>query len=334
MVGWSALLGVATNRLTFHVHASLGCCPSSAACVMGFSLASAQRRRCSNGGGEVKARYRALLVIVLSSQFGCAAHDTDDSLALPARSTSIGVTIAPQPAVVLPATPSTTVKRTTTFGISAEGRPLTVTEIGNPASNHRVLIVGCIHGDEPAGVAIADALTTAAPPLDADVWVISDLNPDGTNDAQRQNAHGVDLNRNFAFNWTPLGKLGAVNYSGTAAMSEPESAAAAALILRIRPTLAIWFHQHLAVVDDSQGPLAVEQRLGQLVGLPLSRLPDYTGSAVGWEHQVLGPTAFVVELPAGALTTAAVRRYVDAINSVSTILPASAINAPPRSPPH
>ena len=287
----------------------------------------------------MKGRYKALLVIVLSSQFGCAARDTDDAVALPAPPTSARVSVAPQPPVVRPitpstvaSTPSTTVKRTTTFGLSTEGRPLTVTEIGNPASTHRVLIVGCIHGDESAGVAIADALIAAAPPADADIWVIPDLNPDGIDDAQRQNAHGVDLNRNFAFNWTPLGKVGAVNYSGTAAMSEPESAAVAALILRIRPTLAIWFHQHLAVVDDSQGPLAVEQRLGQLVGLPLSRLPDYTGSAVGWEDQVLGPTAFVIELPAGAVPTAAVQRYVDAINSVSTMLPASAASAPPRLP--
>jgi protein MpaA len=287
----------------------------------------------------VKARYKVLLVIVLSSQFGCAARDTDDAVALPAPPPSARVTIAPQPPAVRLATPSavasrpsTTVKRTTTFGFSAEGRPLTVTEIGNPASTYRVLIVGCIHGDESAGVAIADAITAAAPPLDADIWVVRDLNPDGIDDAQRQNARGVDLNRNFAFNWTPLGKVGAVNYSGTAAMSEPESAAAAALILRIRPTLAIWFHQHLAVVDDSQGPRAVEQRLGQLVGLPLSQLPDYTGSAVGWEDQVLGPTAFVVELPAGALPEAAVRRYVDAVNTVATMLSAPGTSAGPRSP--
>src|SRR5438105_2102263 len=170
-------------------------------------------------------------------------------MASPAPSSSAHVTAAPQPRVVLPVSPSAPVavsplivKRTTTFGMSAEGRPLTVTEIGNPASVHRVLIVGCIHGDESAGVAIANAITAAAPRVDADFWVIPDLNPDGIDDAQRQNAHGVDLNRNFAFNWTPLGKVGAVNYSGTAATSEPESAAAAALILRIRPTLAIWFH--------------------------------------------------------------------------------------------
>jgi protein MpaA len=300
------------------------------------------RHDCSYGGGQVKARYKALLVIVLLSQFGCAARDNDDAVAPPAPPPSARVTIASHPPVVQSVTPSaapastppTTVKRTTTFGVSAEGRPLTVTEIGNPASAHRILIVGCIHGDESAGIAIANAITAAAPRVDADFWVIPDLNPDGIDDAQRQNAHGVDLNRNFAFNWTPLGKVGAVNYSGTAATSEPESAAAAALILRIRPTLGIWFHQHLAVVDDSQGPLAVEQRLGQLVGLPLSQLPDYTGSAVGWEDQALGPTAFVVELPAGPVPPATVQRYVDAIDTVSTLLPTPATRSSQSSRPH
>jgi protein MpaA len=211
------------------------------------------------------------------------------------------------------------VNRTTTFGHSAQGRPLTVTEIGNPQSTNRVLIVGCIHGDEPAGIAIAAALKNATPPADADLWILPNLNPDGVIANTRQNAHGVDLNRNVAFHWQALGHRGSVDYSGPAALSEPESAAAAKLISRIHPTLAMWFHQHLAVVDDSQGPLKVERRFSQLVGLPLARLTDYPGSVVGWQDAAFGPTAFVVELPAGALAPAAVQRYVAAIRTTATM---------------
>ncbi|HZV27658.1 MAG TPA: DUF2817 domain-containing protein [Acidothermaceae bacterium] len=209
--------------------------------------------------------------------------------------------------------------RTTTFGHSARGRPLMVTEIGNPASAHRVLIVGSIHGNELAGDQIATALKAAIPRPDADLWIVQELNPDGAAAATRRNADGVDLNRNFPFQWRPLGSRGSYDYSGTRALSEPESAAAALLITRIHPTLAIWFHQHLAVVDDSQGPINIERRFSALVGLPLARLTDYPGSVTGWQDAMFGPTAFVVELPAGQLAPGSAQRYVDAIETVETI---------------
>jgi protein MpaA len=213
----------------------------------------------------------------------------------------------------------TVVNRTTTFGFSVEGRPLTVTEIGNPASRHRVLIVGCIHGSECAGIAVTSALWTAVPSADVDFWLVPDLNPDGFALGTRQNANGVDLNRNFPFKWMRLGSPGSLDYSGRASLSQPESAAAAALITRIHPTLAIWFHQHEGVVDDSQGPLAIERRLATLIGLPLSRLTDYPGSVVGWEDATFGPTAFVVELVAGPMAPATVQRYKAAIENVASM---------------
>lgn len=218
-----------------------------------------------------------------------------------------------------PTTLSGLVDRTTTFGYSVQGRPLRVTEVGNSASAHRVLIVGSTHGNELAGDQIAAALQSAALPENADVWIVQELNPDGAAAATRQNADGVDLNRNFPFRWQPLGSPGSFDYSGTRALSEPEAAAAARLITQVRPTLAIWFHQHLAVVDDSEGPINVERRFSALVGLPLARLTDYPGSVTGWEDSLYGPTAFVVELPAGHLAPGVARRYVDAIETVETM---------------
>jgi hypothetical protein len=44
------------------------------------------------------------------------------------------------------------------------------------------------------------------------------------------------------------------------------------------------------------------------------RLPRDPGSAVGWEnHRLPGTTAFVVELPAGSLSSAAADRYARAV---------------------
>lgn len=287
-----------------------------------------------------RRRERPWWILVVLTLVGCAAdHDADAvtvrvgasapgpmspaaSLPTHAAPTAAGA-LATATAAAL-ASPSPTkipglVNRTTTFGYSVQGRPLTVTEVGNPASAHRVLIVGSIHGNELAGDQIAAALQTAALPADADVWIVQKLDPDGAAIATRQNADGVDLNRNFPFRWQPLGPRGSLDYSGTRALSEPEAAAAASLIARIHPTLAIWFHQHLAVVDDSQGPLNVERRFSALVGLPLARLTDYPGSVIGWEDSMFGPTAFVVELPAGQSAAVGVQRYVDAIEAVETM---------------
>ncbi len=182
-----------------------------------------------------------------------------------------------------------------------------------------MLIVGSIHGNELSGDQIAALLLTAAPRSDADVWIVQQLNPDGAVAGTRQNADGVDLNRNFPFRWQPLGPRGSLDYSGSRALSEPESAAAASLITRIHPTLAIWFHQHLAVVDDSQGPINVERRFSALVGLRLARLTDYPGSVAGWQDSNFGATAFVVELPSGQLASGSAHRYADAIEAVATM---------------
>ncbi len=269
---------------------------------------------------------RVWWLLPMLSLVACASPDTDDVVQLAAPKASPVVATAPQQSV--PVSPSTirseiavptAVNRTTTFGFSVRGRPLTVTEIGNPAGRHRVLIVGCIHGSECSGIAITSALRAGVPSTDVDFWLVPDLNPDGYALGTRQNANGVDLNRNFPFKWIRLGSPGSLDYSGRASLSQPESAAAAALITRIQPTLAIWFHQHEGLVDDSQGPLAIERRLATLIGLPLSRLTDYPGSVVGWEDAMFGPTAFVVELVAGPMAPATVQRYTAAIESVASI---------------
>jgi protein MpaA len=141
------------------------------------------------------------------------------------------------------------------------------------------------------------------------------LNPDGVAAGTRGNAHGVDLNRNFPWRWRPLG---GVYYSGPRPLSEPETRLAYRLIRRLRPAISIWFHQHLDVVDESGGSLAVERRFASLVGLPLARLPREPGSAVEWEdHAFPGTTAFVVELPPGALPAASVARYASAVLAVA-----------------
>ena len=102
--------------------------------------------------------------------------------------------------------------------------------------------------------------------------------------------------------------------SGAHAASEPETRAAIALVRRVRPTVSIWYHQHLDLVDESGGNAALERQYARLVGLRTFVLPRYPGSAVSWENHILSrSTAFVVELPHGHLSRRAVERHVRAV---------------------
>ena len=217
-----------------------------------------------------------------------------------------------------PGTAAPHVRRAEVLGRSVQGRPIWAFELGDPSSPRRVLVVGCIHGNEPAGIAIADALARGRDVRGADLWIVPDLNPDGVAADTRQNADGVDLNRNFPWQWRPLGPPGTTFYAGPRALSEPESQTAQRLVLRVRPQVSIWFHQHLDVVDESGGDVRIERRFASLVQLPLRRLIRYPGSATGWENHTLpGTTSFVVELPAGHVSLERVGIFTRAIRSLA-----------------
>jgi protein MpaA len=206
------------------------------------------------------------------------------------------------------------VRRRIVLGRSVQGRPITALEQGDPDAASKVLVVGCIHGDEMAGATIVRHLAALSPPAEADRWLVETLNPDGAAAGTRQNGRGVDLNRNFPFHWRRLGRPGDQQFSGAGPLSEPESRIARSLILRLRPAASVWFHQPLGVVDESGGNPAVERGFARLAGLPTRRLVRYPGSAIGWQnHQLPRTTAFAVELPPGPVARRALTRYATAI---------------------
>ena len=201
---------------------------------------------------------------------------------------------------------------------SVEGRPLRAVHVGG-TRGPVILVVGAIHGNETAGVAIASDLLADGRETHADLWIVTDLNPDGAMRGTRQNAHGVDLNRNFPWRWQRAGRVGDPEYSGPRSLSEPESRFAYGLIKRIRPTVTVWFHQPFGVVDASGGSRIVEQTFARRVGLPLDRLTRYRGSVTTWQdHRFRSSTAFVVELPPGRLRDPAIERYANAVELVTT----------------
>ena len=140
----------------------------------------------------------------------------------------------------------------TTIGQSVEGRPIEMVRFGRGTSP--VLVMAAIHGDEPTGKFVADRLIERLTSDGAaNVVVIPCANPDGLDADRRTNANGVDLNRNFpAANWkhTHPGR----NFGGTAAVSEPETAALLEVFIAITPRLIISIHSMDKPCDNYDGP--------------------------------------------------------------------------------
>jgi murein peptide amidase A len=214
-------------------------------------------------------------------------------------------------AVLLAAALATSAPATEVIGHSVEHRPITVTRVGDPAAPRKVLVVGEVHGNEPAGRGIVEALKRATPPPGSELLLIEDLNPDGFAHDTRANAHGVDLNRNSPEHW-----VGA----GPKPWSEPEARAIRSLILRERPALTIYYHQPYALVDVPEGGRPQQaRRYAKLVGLPLVHLRRRPGSLSRWQNvRIRQGSAIVVELAAGTLRPATRRRHVAAVLALAT----------------
>jgi murein peptide amidase A len=200
------------------------------------------------------------------------------------------------------------------IGRSRKDRPIRAVAVGDLGARRRILVVGSIHGNERAGMQITRRLKRISIPEDVELWTIRTANPDGVVAGTRQNARGVDLNRNFPYRWRSSGTRWSTYYPGPRRASEPETRAAMAFIKEIRPRITIWYHQALDMVVRSSGKYWIQRKYARLTGLRLARLPFYRGTATSWQnHKYPGATAFVVELPAGRLPFKAVKRHTRAV---------------------
>ena len=208
--------------------------------------------------------------------------------------------------------------RTELLGRSVEGRPIRALFVGPESAERRVVVVGCIHGDECEGLEVTRRLARARIPAGTAVWIVHQLNPDGFARRTRQNARGVDLNRNFPSEWRAAGRRWDAEYSGPRPLSEPESRIAVRLLARVRPDVTLWFHQPQAVVRAWGGSRSVARRYARLAGVPYAGIRWPRGSAPNWQnHRFPATASFVVELPRGELGGAAAWRYAKAIVSLS-----------------
>jgi protein MpaA len=194
-----------------------------------------------------------------------------------------------------------------TLGHSADGRPITAMAM-NGAGNTRlarsngplILVFGCIHGDECAGMHAVEKSWRGCPPYGSGLVTVNNLNPDGFALGTRLNGRGVDLNRNFGYDWRPIGVPGDPEHSGSAPFSEPETRIARRLIRALHPDVTIWFHQQAEPLVRAWGPsIPAARAYARLAGDRFVEMPWMDGTAPNWQnHAFPGTASFVVELPA------------------------------------
>src|SRR5918996_3733159 len=82
--------------------------------------------------------------------------------------------------------PAASAERSEVIGQSAEGREIRAVRVGDADAPVKMLVFGAIHGNERAGVAVSRRLRFARPPAGVELWLVDDLNPDGSAAGTRQ----------------------------------------------------------------------------------------------------------------------------------------------------
>jgi protein MpaA len=177
------------------------------------------------------------------------------------------------------------------IGTSVKGRPLMVVHRAYPGATKKVVVIGSIHGDERAGQRVVRDLRTRNLPRDVDLYLIHTVNPDGVHADRRTNAHHVDLNRNFPYQWAPSNK-GTPTWSGPAKLSEPESKALRKFVLKLDPALIVIFHQPLFGVGKQGKAMPVVRAIARGMHLPVRSFNcggKCTGTFTSWfNHRSAG----------------------------------------------
>jgi murein peptide amidase A len=192
------------------------------------------------------------------------------------------------------------------IGRSSLGRPLRAQQLPGrgPGQDPPLLLVGGVHGDEPASVAalidLLQSWAAAGPP--APVWLLPALNPDGLAAGKKNSARDVDLNRNFpARNFSVGHRPG--YYPGAGPASEPETQALVRLVESCRPWGVVAVHAPFACINYDGPAASWAEAAAGASGWPARADIGYPtpGSLGSWLGVDRGLPVLTVELPPGPL---------------------------------
>lgn len=180
------------------------------------------------------------------------------------------------------------------LGYSAKGYPIFGIEVEKTKPKRFLLIAG-VHGNETEGHAFMHGFLQEfvykKNSLPVYTYILPNLNPDGFFAFERQNGHGVDLNRNMKTkDWQP-GIKGDRYYGGPFAESENETKILVQVIENFKPHLIISLHSWKPMININ-GPAKIfaEAMAKKLpyeitadVGYPT---PGSLGTYAGWERNI------------------------------------------------
>lgn len=218
------------------------------------------------------------------------------------------------------------------LGSSVAGNDLWRLDIANfsdPAweSKPALLVDGGHHGNEFSGihtarffaVALVDEAAANASVLSGKrVIVVPVVNPDGWVAAQRTNANGVNLNRNYPFHWNDRGTdpvpYGA-NYAGPSAGSEPETKLVMAAMESVDLRAYVSYHccgpepgGEIVLPWDPEADMPIPDwgvyerflALARSSGVEKHRAPSGLGESISWAYGVRGAISVLPETPMAA----------------------------------
>jgi len=181
-----------------------------------------------------------------------------------------------------------------TIGSSVEKRPIKCVILSQGPQT--TFILSTIHGDEQAGTKLVRQLQKYLKKnsyllLGRKVVLLPVANPDGLAHNTRVNAHGIDLNRNFA----TANRLNSNTYR-LEGLSEPETRAIQKLITKHKPQRIISIHQPYACIDYDGPAKNMAYQMAKLTDLPVKKLGALPGSLGSFAGSELNIPVITLEL--------------------------------------
>jgi len=180
-----------------------------------------------------------------------------------------------------------------------ENNRISLFETMNDSFDKQILIIGVFHGEEPQGeYLINQFLKTDISNIKNKLYIIPCLNPDGKSKNQRQNANGVDLNRNFPTkDWRTTTRK--EYFGGNEPESEIETKFMTEILSKYKFDAILSLHAPFKVVNYDGPAKELAEKISQITGYPVQAdigypTPGSFGNYAGVERNI--PT-ITLELP-------------------------------------
>lgn len=158
------------------------------------------------------------------------------------------------------------------LGRTEWNNPVFYTEMGSGTKT--TLIIGGVHGDEPAAtiavIKLAQFIKRNPSVLTEKTVLIACANPDGLIRGTRTNSRGVDINRNFPSPTWSAQFVKSYNNPGKEPASEKETALIISAIKKYNPRMIIHMHQPFNTIYANEFvPAELSESMSAITGLPV-----------------------------------------------------------------